>query len=204
MLPADRTNLDLPFKIIDTDYPGSFLCKSKGKKERKVYLLLFTCSLSRAIHLEVLPNQTTQEFIHALKRLIARRGRPKVIYSDNAKTFVAASKWIEKINKDELRQEYLIKEKTQGKFNLSRAPWWGGQFERIVGLAKQCLYKTTGRANLSQKEFEEIVLDIEVTLNNRPLIYVEEDVHMPLLTPNTLPCGQPLLVPEEDLDEDVP
>ena len=46
----------------------------------------------------------------------------------------------------------------------------------MVELVKQCLYKTTGRPNLSQKEFEEIVLDIEVTLNNRPLMYVEEDI----------------------------
>ena len=60
LLAADRTNLDLPFKIIGTVYAGPFLCKSEGKKERKVYLLLFTCSLSRAIHLEMLPNQTTQ------------------------------------------------------------------------------------------------------------------------------------------------
>ena len=52
LLPAAHTNLDLPFKIKGTDYAGSFLCKSKGKKERKVYLLLFTCSLSRAIHVE--------------------------------------------------------------------------------------------------------------------------------------------------------
>ena len=60
LLPADRTNLDLPFKFIGTDYAGPLLCKSKGKKERKVYFLLFNFSLSRAIHLEVLPNQTTQ------------------------------------------------------------------------------------------------------------------------------------------------
>ena len=131
LLQADRTSLDLPIKIIGTDYAGSLLCKSKGKKERKGYLLLFACSLSRAIHLEVLPNQTSQEFIHTLKRLIARRVRPKLIYSDNAKTFVVASKWIGKINKDELMQEYLIKEEIQWKFNLSRAPWWDGQFERI-------------------------------------------------------------------------
>ena len=72
-----------------------------------------------------------------------------------------------------------------------------------MGLVKQCLYKTTGRANLTEKEFEEIVLDIEVTLNNRPLMHVEEDIQMPLLTPNTLQYGQPLLVPEEDLDKDV-
>ena len=148
----------------------------KRDEGKKVYLLLFTCSLSRAIHLGVLPNQTTQEFIHALKRLIVRRGEPKVIYSDYAKTFVAASKWIEKINKDKLMQKYLIKEEIQRKFNLSRA------------------HKTTGRANLSQKEFEEIVLDIEVTLNNRPLMYVEEDIQMPVLTPNTLLYGQPLRI----------
>ena len=72
------------------------------------------------------------------------------------------------------------------------------------GLVKQCLYKTTGRANLSQKEFEEIFLDIEVTLNNRPLMYKEEDIQTPMLTPNTLQYGQPLLLPKEDLDEDVP
>ena len=54
-----------------------------------------------------------------------------------------------------------------------------------MGLEKQCLYKTTGRASLSQKEFEEIVLDIEVTLNSRPLLYVEEDIQMSVLTPNT-------------------
>ena len=78
-----------------------------------MYLLLFTCSLSTAIHLEVLSKQTTHKFIHALKRLIAKRGRSQVIYSDNAKTFVAASKWIEKINKDKLMQEYLMKEEIQ-------------------------------------------------------------------------------------------
>ena len=101
-------------------------------------------------------------------------------------------------------QEYLIKEEIQWKFNLSRAPWWGGQFEQMVELVKQCLYKTIGRANLSQKEFEEIVLDIEVTLNNLPLMYVEEDIQMSVLTPNTLLYGQPLLVLEEGLHEDVP
>ena len=116
----------------------------------------------------------------------------------------AASKWTEKVNKDELMQEYLIKGEIQWKFNLSRAPWWGGQFKQMVGLVKQCLYKTTRRGNLIQREFEEIVLDIEVTLNNRPLMYVKGDIQMPVLTPNTILYGQPLLVPEEDKGEDIP
>ena len=70
-----------------------------------------------------------------------------------------------------------------------------------MGLVKQCLYKTARRGNLIQKECEEIVLDLENTLNNRRLMYVEEYIQRPVLTPNTLLYGQPLLVPEEYLDE---
>ena len=93
--------------------------------------LFFFCkfsftSLTRVVHLEILPNQTTQEFIQALKRLIARRGITKVIYSDNAKRFEIASKWINTVYKDNGRQEFLVMEQVKWKFNLSRVPWWVG------------------------------------------------------------------------------
>ena len=85
-----------------------------------------------------------------LKRLIARRVRASVFYSDNANTFVAVSNWIGKIIKDGKMQEYLIKNQIKWKFNLSRASWWVGQFKRMVELVKKSLFKTTGRANLSK------------------------------------------------------
>ena len=88
----------------------------------------------------------------------------------------AAAKWIEIIKRDVLFQEFLIKEEIQRKFNLSRAPWWDGQFERMVGLVKQSLYKVTGYANLNLNELEETLLDIEVNLKNHPLTYLEDDV----------------------------
>ena len=75
------------------------------------------------------------------------------------------------------------------RFNLSRAPWWGGQFERLIGLTKYTTYKSIGSSILTWDKFEEVLLDIELTLNNRPLIYVEDDVQLPLLTPNTLIHG---------------
>ena len=164
--------------------------------------MLFTCSITRAVHLELLPNQSTSEFIKAFKNLIARRGSPNIVYSDNAKTYVAAAKWIQNIKRDVLFQDFLIKEEIQWKFNLSRAPWWGGQFERMVGLVKQSLYKATGYANLNLNELEEILLDIEVNLNNHPLTYLEDDVAFPVLTPNSLIFGQPTTLPEQDYVED--
>ena len=60
----------------------------------------------------------------------------------------------------------------------------------MVGLMKQCLYKSVGKANLKWKELEEILLDIENTLNNRPLCYLEDDIKFPIVTRNTLVYGE--------------
>ena len=136
------------------DYAGLILYKATSKKEGKAYILLFTCSLTRAVHIELMPYLTTKVFITALKRFIARRGRPRKIYSDNATTFVGAERWLRNVMKDENLQNYLAHQSIVWQFNLSRAPWWGGQFERLVGIVKQALYKSVGRAVLTWKELE--------------------------------------------------
>ena len=66
---------------------------------------------------------------------------------------------------------------------------------------KQALYKSIGKGNLRWEELDSVILDIETTLNARPLSYVEDDVQMPLLTPATMLFGQPNLVPEEDPEQ---
>ena len=137
-----------PFQVIGTDFAGPIMYRAKIKKEKKSYILLFTCSLTKAIHLELLPDQTKEEFIRALKRLIARRGCSETIYSNNAKTFVAASKWIKRINRSEILHHFPNNKGIKWKFNLSRAPWWGGKFKRMVGLVKNTLYKTVGKSKL--------------------------------------------------------
>ena len=188
------------FQVIGLDFAGPIMFKKGYSKQNKSYILLFTCSLSRAIHLELVPNQTTEEFITTFKRLIARTGAPEKIYSDKAKTFVASWKWVKKLNKSEELNHFFNFNNIEWKFNLSRAPWWGGQFKRMVGLVKNALYKTIGKATLSWRELEEVLLDVENTLNNRPLMYVEDDIEYPILTPNTLIIGQNLLLPKENLE----
>eukprot|EP00794_Sanderia_malayensis_P014442 gene14442-biopygen11541 len=71
----------------------------------------------------------------------------------------------------------------------------------MVGLVKQSLYKTIGNANLKWSELEEVIIDIEVALNNRPLSYVEDDIQLPILTPNAIQFGLPNIIPEEEVDE---
>ena len=75
-------------------------------------------------------------------------------------------------------------------FNLSRAPWWGGQYERLIGLVKQAFYKVVGRLSLTWEELKDVILDVEISLNNCPLTYVEDDSEVSVLTLNAMILGQ--------------
>ena len=94
----------------------------------KAYLVLYACSLSRALHLEVLPNLDTTTFLGSMKRLLARRGRPEIIFRDNGGAFVGAARLLPENQSDEGLQTYTANEEIHWKFNLSRTPWWRGQF----------------------------------------------------------------------------
>ena len=157
--------------------------------------------------MELLPTLEMTDFLLSLKRFVARRGRPDRIYSDNGGTFRGAATWMRAVAKDEILQDYLSINQIRWQFNLSRAPWWGGQFERMIGLVKAALSKTIGNGFLRWNELEEVLLDVEVALNNRPLSYVEDDVQFPVLTPNSmlflnsniLPKLQPHNIEDADL-----
>ena len=68
--------------------------RGKGNTEHKGYIILYTCSLTRGLRLEFLKSMNCEEFLISLKKFIAARGGLAVIYSDNAKTFIAVSQWI--------------------------------------------------------------------------------------------------------------
>ena len=83
------------------------------------------------------------------------------------------------------------------RYNLSRAPWWGGQFERLVAVIKEAFYKTVGGGTLTWTELAEVILDVETQINRRPLTYVEDDVELPLLTPQTFLYQRSTQLPEQ-------
>ena len=73
---TDRTEGSAPFQVVDLDFAGPIGYKIKTKKEGKTYILLFACSLNRAVHLKLLANRTAEEFIKHLKRLITKKRPP--------------------------------------------------------------------------------------------------------------------------------
>lgn len=195
-LPTDRTEGTSPFQVVGIDYAGPIKYRDSKNKEGKAYIVLYACSLSQALYLKLTKTMETEEFITTLKRFIARKGRPVKIYSDNGRTFVAAAEWLRNVMQDERLHDYLAKMNIKCQFNLSRAPWWDRQFERMVGIVKQAFNKSVGNGTLTWAELQDVLLDVEVAPNNRPLSYVEEELQLPLLTPNMLQFGRPNLLPD--------
>ena len=195
-LPLTRTQGETPYQTIGVDFAGPIKYRLTRKTEGKAYLALYACSLTRGVYLDLLPSLETDKFLTSLKGFIARRGRPQVIYSDNGSTFKAAADWMSKVRKDEEFHHYLAQHDVAWRFNLSRAPWWGGQFERLIGVFKSAFRKAVGNGTLSRNELSDVVLDVEIAINNRPLSYLEDDVDMPVLTPSSMLHLRPNQLPE--------
>ena len=82
-----------PFQVVGLDFAGPIGYKPVTKKKRKSYIFLLACSLTRAVHLALLPNQTAKEFLKHRERLITRKRPPQEYYLYNEQCFVAAVKW---------------------------------------------------------------------------------------------------------------
>ena len=78
--------------------------------------------------------------------------------------------------------------------------WWVIRTDDRIN--KQMLYKSLGNARLIINELEEIALNIEINLNKRPLTYVENDIELPVLTPNSLINSHSIRIAENEFDDD--
>lgn len=191
-LPSFRVQEAHPFTHSGVDFAGPLYVKDT-QDSSKVWICLFTCCVVRAIHLELVPDMTTPSFLRCFKRFVARRGLPSKIVSDNGKTFVAADKEIRAIINHPDVQEYLTGLRVKWVFNLPRAPWWGGVFERLIKSVKRCLRKTLGQAKLSYDELSTALTEVEAVINSRPLSYVcSDDIEQPL-TPSHLLVGRRIM-----------
>jgi hypothetical protein len=93
-LPSTRIQPARPFLTPGVDYAGPIslrLGSTRSKVITKGYIAIFVCFTTKAIHLEVVTSLTTEAFLAALRRFIARRGCPRTIHSDNGTNFRGAS-----------------------------------------------------------------------------------------------------------------
>ena len=169
-LPKDRTQIVNAFQVTGTDLAGPFVLKG-GEKS---WIVIYTCAVYRAVHLELITSLSSMAFMQSLRRFISRRGRMDVVYSDNGTNFVGLNKAMKQLDWEEI-EKFSGLMKIKWKFNPPTASWWGGFWERLIRVLKDLLKKNLKNASLDYEEFLTLLCECEFLMNNRPLTYISED-----------------------------
>jgi len=174
--PKMRVTESQPFTVTGVDFTGALYVKAE-EQEKTVYICLFTCAAKRAVHLEVVGDLTVETFLLAFRRFASRKSLPRTMISDNASTYLAAAEDSQRLFESESLKWTLEAQKVTWDFIPT---WYGGFWERMIGLTKQAIKKTLGRAFVTLKQLETITVEIEAMLNDRLLTYVSSDLsHWP-------------------------
>lgn len=208
-LPSSRLNPGGVFEVVGVDYMGPLNIKSKrgrGAKMTKCYVSVFVCFLTKALHLEVVSDLTTEAFVLTFRRFVARRGKPSHVYSDNGLNFVGANRELRELgnflgqNENKLNDLYA-QQGVQWHFIPAQSPHFGGLWEAGVKSAKHHLKRVAGNAHFTFEELTTLITQIESVLNSRPLSPLSPDPndHSPL-TPAHFLIGRSLTeLPDPDI-----
>ena len=209
-LPEFRISEGPPFTSVGIDYFGPLYVKesdTQGNKIiKKVWVCLFTCAVTRAIHLELVMDMTASEFIAAFCRFVGRRGTPTLIISDNAKTFKKAKQVLDRVFAGVLEcpevQTFISTQGIKWKFIIELAPWFGGFYERLVASVKSALKKTLGKTSASADQIRTLLVQVEGVLNSHRLLRVGLDREDTVITPANFFGNANLGLPHISLNED--
>lgn len=176
-LPLARVVMGSVWATTGCDYFGPILIK-RGRVREKRWVCLLTSMTVRAVHLEIANSLDTDAFILALRRFIARRGKPKEMYSDNGTNFVGANRELKEalasIDNDKVHDS-LAERGIEWHFNAPKAPHMGGVWERLVRSVKRTLDAVLRGHCVHEDTLHTFLCEAESIVNSRPLTHVSSD-----------------------------
>nr|CAI5828097.1 unnamed protein product [Callosobruchus analis] len=200
-LPNSRIKPKLPFDVTGLDFAGPFMIlnkKGRGAHLQKVYLAIFVCFCTKAIHIEIVTDLTTENFLAAFRRFISRRGIPSEVYTDNGSTFVGAHNQLKELGHFLYKRQDSIVDSVS-EFNIKwhfippYTPNHGGLWEAAVKSTKFHLKRVLVNSNVTYEEFFTLVVQIEGILNSRPLVAMSSDPNdLTSITPSHFLIGRPM------------
>jgi hypothetical protein len=164
----------------------------------KCYTALFICLSTKAIHLELISELSTEAYIASLRSFIATRGLCNNIYSDNGTNFVGVEKELKKIITEEESTMCISNFTAQKAINFHfippSSPHIGGIWEAGVKSMKFHLCRVVGNAKLTFEEFYTLLYQVEAVLNSRPISPLSNNPdNLQVLTPGHFLIGTSLL-----------
>lgn len=210
-LPEVRITPARPFLKSGVDFCGPISLKrnkGRGGVIDKGYIAVFICMATKAVHLEIVSDLSSDAFLASLKRFNARRGYCSDIYSDNGTNFVGARSKLDEIQKiitshkfNEIVSQFTVSIGTNWHFNPPSAPHFGGIFEAAVKSVKFHMKRVIFTCTLTFEEMTTVITQIEAVLNSRPLCALTDDVQScEALTPSHFLIGEPLItIPEPNI-----
>lgn len=211
-LPFDRLDFQntRPFVVTGVDFAGPFTVRHhiRCRVPKKLYIALFVCFRTKAVHLEVVPDLTTEALIRAIKRFIADRGGTVIkIYSDNATNFQGTANYLAELYKMLNEDVEKIKQSchesfVEWSFIPPRAPNFGGLWEASIKIMKRLMQNVIGSIELTVDEFQIVAKQVAAIINSRPITPLSDNPNdfEPLTPGHFLFGGPPSALPELKCD----
>ncbi|XP_048479524.1 uncharacterized protein LOC125488579 isoform X1 [Plutella xylostella] len=211
-LPASRvTSTNRAFVRVGVDFAGPIdvkLSRVRRSVIGKGYICVFVCFTTKAIHLELASDLTTDTFLACLRRQISRRGLMTEIHCDNASTFKGANNQLNELYKLQSSQNhrqqvynFASQQGIQFHYIPCYSPTYGGIWESSVKSTKYHLKRVIGKNVLTYEQLSTVLCEIEAVLNSRPLLPLTADpTDYSYLTPGHFLIGNALMMyPESDI-----
>ena len=178
-LPPARVEPNFVFHNTGLDYAGPYYLK-EGYIRRpvtiKCWMAVFVCFCTKAVHLELVKDASSESLVACLGRFCSRRGLPHTIHSDNGSAMTGAKNELTRLysvlNAKQTQDSittYLLSQKVRWKMTPVKAPHFGGLWEAAVKAAKYHLKREIGTRLYTYDELETILCHAEACLNSRPL-----------------------------------
>ncbi|XP_053681538.1 uncharacterized protein LOC128732318 [Sabethes cyaneus] len=169
-LPSVRVTPSRAFLKSGVDYCGPFFVRPPSRRGSsvKIFVAIFVCMASKAVHIEMVYGLSSASFINVLKRFVSRRGRTLDIYCDNARTFVGANRLLQddkrlfdEVHSSQSLGKYCSENGIRFHFNPARSPHFGGLWESAVKIFKHHLYRIMKDTHLTIDDFNTLIIQIE-------------------------------------------
>ena len=201
-LPSFRSEVSPSFSMTCMDLFGPFEirddCVKKGPRiYKKVYGVLFTCASTRAVHLDIAVDYSTESVLHTVRRLIALRGEVKMIVSDPGSQLMGASRefieWRKGWDIEQL-ERFGATKGLEWKSIMASTQHQNGVSEILVKLVKgvkKSLLHALGDTKLSLNEMNTLMLEVSNLVNERPIgLQPNSRTDSEYLSPNSLLLGR--------------